>query len=116
MAKRVHISMTDDLDGTEGAEAVQFGYDGRTYEIDLTEDNRQELEEFLQRYIDAARRVGGQGRQRSRGRSTRRERAASNDVDRDAVRAWAAEQGVAVAQRGRIAKKVMNAYREAHAA
>ena len=111
MARRVLINMTDDLDGTEGAETVQFAYDGRTYEIDLAEGNRRGLEEFLERYINAARRVrrpaatGGQPRGKP-----------SDHVDRNAVRAWANEEGIEVGQRGRIPKKVIDAYRKAHAA
>ena len=35
MSKSVSVIITDDLDGSENAETVSFGFDGVTYEIDL---------------------------------------------------------------------------------
>jgi hypothetical protein len=46
--------ITDDLDGTHGAEPVQFGWDGVTWEIDLAEGNRKKLEEALRPFLDKA--------------------------------------------------------------
>jgi hypothetical protein len=46
--------ITDDLDGTHGAEPVQFGWDGVTWEIDLAEANRKKLEEALRPFLDKA--------------------------------------------------------------
>ena len=40
MAKNVSVIVTDDLDGSENAETVSFGFDGVTYEIDLAKKNR----------------------------------------------------------------------------
>jgi Lsr2 len=48
------VVYTDDLDGTHGAEPVQFGWDGITWEIDLAEPNRKKLEEALQPFLDKA--------------------------------------------------------------
>lgn len=35
MSKSVSVIITDDLDGSENAETVSFGFDGVIYEIDL---------------------------------------------------------------------------------
>ena len=41
-------------------QTVAFGLDGQTYEIDLDAEHAGELRSTLQRYTDAARRIGGQ--------------------------------------------------------
>jgi hypothetical protein len=46
--------ITDDLDGSQGAEPVQFGWDGVTWEIDLAEENRKRLEDALRPFLDKA--------------------------------------------------------------
>jgi hypothetical protein len=48
------VVYTDDLDGTHGAEPVQFGWDGITWEIDLAEASRKKLEEALRPFLDKA--------------------------------------------------------------
>jgi Lsr2 len=48
------VVYTDDLDGTHGAEPVQFGWDGITWEIDLAEPNHKKLAEALQPFLDKA--------------------------------------------------------------
>lgn len=60
MARELIIRLTDDLDRrgglhTEAAETVTFGWKGRWYEIDLSEDHVAELEEFITGYVQAAR-------------------------------------------------------------
>lgn len=104
MAKVVNTVITDDLDGSSQAEAVSFGLDGLGYEIDLGPGNRERLREALQPFIDAGRRAG---RRRSpRSAAYRRETAA--------IRAWAMEQGLKVAERGRISADVVSKYNAAH--
>jgi hypothetical protein len=48
------VILTDDLDGSQDAEEVQFGWDGVTWSIDLGPDNRKKLEEALKPFLDAA--------------------------------------------------------------
>lgn len=104
MSKRVSTVITDDLDGSSAAEAVRFSFDGLAYEIDLGPANRQRMQKALQPFIDGGRRVG---RIRpSRTASARREAAA--------MRAWAMEQGLHVAERGRIPADVVRKYNAAH--
>jgi hypothetical protein len=104
MAKIVNTVITDDLDGSPAAEAVRFSFDGLAYEIDLAAANRERLREFLQPFIDAGRR-DGRGRP-SRSASARRETAA--------IRAWATEQGLKVAERGRVSADIVSKYKAAH--
>jgi Lsr2 len=105
MAKNVSVVITDDLDGSQGAETVAFGLDGVSYEIDLAQPNRARLAGALAPFIAAGRRAS---------RGSRRGGAAGPRVDRAAVRAWARESGLAVSQRGRISADVMSQYEAAH--
>ena len=43
VARNVSVVITDDLDGSAGAQAVAFGLDGVSYEIDLAPPNRVRL-------------------------------------------------------------------------
>ena len=104
MAKIVNTVITDDLDGSPAAEAVRFSFDGLAYEVDLGPANRERLRKYLQPFIDAGRREGR--RRPSRGTSARRETAA--------IRAWAMEQGLRVAERGRISADIVSKYQAAH--
>src|SRR3954451_19037067 len=67
MAQRTVIRLVDDLDGTEivdgAGETVTFSFDGRQYEIDLTDDHADEMRGALDRSLRACRKVGGRQRQ-----------------------------------------------------
>ncbi|HRA46360.1 MAG TPA: Lsr2 family protein, partial [Phycicoccus sp.] len=43
MAKKVTISLVDDIDKSDAAETVSFSLDGVNYEIDLSSDNAGKL-------------------------------------------------------------------------
>ena len=107
MAKTVSVVITDDLDGSPDAETVAFGFEGRSYEIDLGKKNRAKLEKSLQPFMDAARRTAQR-------RTARAPRAAGARTDRAAVRTGAAAQGLKVSERGRISAEVMSKYDAAH--
>ena len=110
MATITKITMTDDLDGsTDDVQTVRFGWLGAEYEVDLSAGNRERLQEFLVHYIAAARHVGGARRPRRA-----RPPAASSKGDRTAeIRAWAVEHGHQVSERGRIPRKVVEAFEAA---
>jgi len=107
MAKTVSVVITDDLDGSPDAQTVAFGFDGQSYEIDLAKKNFAKLEKSLQPFMDA-------GRRTAQRRTAKAARGVSSRVDRAAVRAWAAEQGLQVSERGRISSEVMSKYEAAH--
>jgi hypothetical protein len=106
MAKTTVVTVTDDIDGSDGAETVSFSFNGQNYEIDLGKKNLEKFRKGLQPFIDSGRRVGRQSAARS-GRRTARK-------DSSAIRSWAAEQGLAVSERGRIPASVVAKYEAAH--
>ncbi|AGP51600.1 MULTISPECIES: histone-like nucleoid-structuring protein Lsr2 [Streptomyces] len=103
MAQRVVVTLSDDLEGGEAEETVTFGLDGRLYEIDLNSANASKLRDALAPYVEA-------GRKRARSGKTYRRTAVAPDPA--AVRAWARSNGMEVPPRGRIPKKVYEAFDE----
>jgi Lsr2 len=106
MAKTVSVIITDDLDGSSAAETTTFSFGGQSYEIDLSAANLARLKESLRPFIDAGRRI-------AQSRPARAARANGTRTDRTAVRAWAAEHGLHVSERGRISAEVMSKYEAA---
>ena len=104
MAKRMNTVVTDDLDGSSAAEAVSFSFDGLAYEIDLGPANRQRMQKALEPFIVAGRRVGRRKPSRS----------ASARLKAATIRAWAKDEGLNVAERGRISADVVRKYNAAH--
>jgi len=114
MAQKVTVSLVDDMDGSTAAETVEFGLDGVSYEIDLSDDNAKRLRDALAGYVTNARRAGGR-RRSSGGGAARRGGAAGPrpSVDREqnaAIREWARKQGMKISDRGRIPAEVLAAY------
>ena len=107
MAQRIHVLLTDDLDGGEAAGTVRFGLDGTEYEIDLSAAHSDELRTALQRYLAHARRTGSTTRGAARSRRT------SAAVDTAKVREWAKGQGIEVKDRGRVPADVVEQYKTA---
>jgi Lsr2 len=104
MAQRVVVTLSDDIDGGDAEETVAFGLDGKAYEIDLSAANADKLRNALVPYLQA-------GRRRSRsGRAYQRTAVAPDPA---AVRAWARSNGMEVPPRGRIPKKVYEAFEAA---
>ncbi len=114
MAQRTVIRLVDDLDDAEivdgAGETVSFGLDGRRYEIDLTNDHADELRATLDRYVRAARKVGGR---QNRARATVAKATAPADYSPQAVRAWAKANKIKVSPRGRIPQSVVDQFRAA---
>ncbi|HEY2442020.1 MAG TPA: Lsr2 family protein [Streptosporangiaceae bacterium] len=107
MAQTTVVTITDDIDGTEGAETLTFSFDGQSYEIDLGEKNLKKFKKGLQPFIDSSRKV----RRQPAARPARARTSRNNSSD---IRAWAAEQGIAVSERGRIPAAVVEKYEAAH--
>jgi len=70
VAQKVLVEILDDIDGSTAAQTVQFGLDGVTYEIDLSDENATALRDELARYIGAGRRIGGRKVRVATGQST----------------------------------------------
>lgn len=107
MARKVEVTLIDDIAGGPATATVQFGFGGVQYEIDLNDDNTAKLEKALAPFIENARKVQPQ-------RRARKTAASSQKVAPGDVRAWAASNGIEVSSRGRIPGEVMDAYLAAH--
>ena len=117
MVRRVTTQTVDDLDGGVADETVTFGYDGVTYEVDLSKANAIRLRSSLQPYVAAARRIGGRPLRTANVRHHRKRSAARTRRDPEqtkAIRSWANANGYAVSPRGKISDAVSEAYEAAH--
>ncbi|MEU0392341.1 Lsr2 family protein [Streptomyces sp. NPDC006208] len=110
MAQRVVVTLSDDIDGGEAAETVRFALDGKSYEIDLNPSNAKKLRKALAPYMAAGRKRAITGK---RGRSPLTYKHTALEPDPAAVRAWAQSNKMDVPARGRIPKRVYEAFREA---
>lgn len=112
MAQKYVVQVIDDLDGIEldrsDVEEVRFGFEGRSYVIDLSRTNATKLRETLSRYADAARRDQVAARAATASKTT------TGRKDLEQVREWANANGHAVSSRGRVPKTVLDAYDATH--
>jgi len=97
MARKVEVSLVDDLDGSTAAETIRFGVDGLHYEVDLSEEHIQDLKDALEPYIKAGRRAMPYSAE-----------------DASEIRQWAQKKGFQVSDRGRLNQDIIAAYRKAH--
>ena len=104
MARKTHVLLVDDVDGSEATTTVTFGLDGVVYEIDLNDAHSEELRAALNPWVQGGKRVGGRAK-----RSTSTARG-----DAQKIRRWAAENGIEVSERGRIPREVRDAYEKAN--
>jgi hypothetical protein len=109
MAQKVVTTVTDDIDGSDADESLEFSWEGLEYHIDLSEKNADKFRKVMAPYLTAAQRVGGRSR---RGKAAATPRSAS---DAATVRAWASQNGYAVTDRGRISGEIRAAYEAANA-
>lgn len=109
MAQRVVVTLSDDIDGGAAAETVTFALDGKSYEIDLNPSNAK-LRKVLAPYMAAGRKQTNAGKH---GKVPVSYRHTSLAPDPAAVRAWARSHRMEVPARGRIPKKVYEAFQEA---
>lgn len=105
MARKEVIQYFDDLDHTplnaDSVHTVKFSYTGTDYVIDLSADNAERLNSAFAPWVDAATRVGTRHLSSSLVESRH---------DLDAVRRWARENNFMVSRRGRVARKILDAY------
>jgi len=113
LARTTTVQLIDDIDGSQAAETVRFAVDGRTYEIDLSTEHAEGLRHSLAQFVAVARRAGRvePSSRRGQGRPGR-----PPGADSSAVRAWAAENGIAVSPRGRVPQAVVDQYTSAQPA
>ncbi|MFC5993726.1 Lsr2 family protein [Pseudonocardia hispaniensis] len=113
MAQIREIRLIDDLDGEPAEETVEFGIDGKNYEIDLSKGNAGKLRDALAAYVAAARRSGGRRRGSVASAPSNASRRPSIDREQNqAIRDWARKRGMKVSDRGRIPAEVLEAYHQ----
>lgn len=110
MAQKVSVIVTDDIDGTEAQQTLQFGFEGKNYEIDLNDKNAEKLRDALAPFITAGRKISGSGR----GRASSGGGASMDKEKMKKIRQWAADNGHNVNSRGRISSNVIEAYEAAN--
>jgi hypothetical protein len=110
------VVLTDDLDGSEATQTLNYTVDGQEYEIDLSEENIQRFHEALEPFVSKSRQVERQTApaRRGRGDGRRRSSGSSGRDDIPQIRAWAESQGMDVSARGRVKKEIIDAYDQAH--
>ena len=118
MAQQTTITYLDDIDGSKASETVEFALDGAQYSIDLSTKNAKALRKVVAEFIEHARPIkpsklgaAGSGRRTSQARPTAR----NSRADVAALRAWAVDNGIEVAPRGRISGDVRAQYEAATA-
>jgi hypothetical protein len=109
MAQKVTVALVDDTDGGAADETVEFGLDGKGYEIDLSAANADKLRKALSEYVEAARKGGGT-RRRPAGAAAAARRPSIDREQNQAIRDWARTHGMKVNDRGRIPADVIDAY------
>lgn len=98
-----------DLSGEMGADTVKFGLGADTWEIDLTDGEKEDLEQALTPFIEKARRAARPRPVKARSRD---DEAAKR---RARIREWAESQGLECPKNGKIPMEVEAAYKAGHA-
>jgi hypothetical protein len=112
--RKTTVTLVDDLDGSDADETVSFGLEGVEYEIDLTAKNAAALRDSLADYTGAGRRIrNGQSAGARNGRGRVPTVTSSSERQRNTdIRRWCRENNVPCADRGRIAGRVQQAFKE----
>ena len=105
--QKVEVQLEDDLTGGPADETVEFGVDGRTYELDLNARHAADLRHRLAPFVERARLVP-----QRRFKATAR--TAASRAHSGQIRAWAEQQGFTVSAHGRLPASVIQEYERAH--
>jgi hypothetical protein len=107
MARTEVVILTDDIDGSDATQTMEFGLDGVVYAIDLSDRNAAKLRGAMEKYVAGARRTGGRKGRKSLG-------GGRTTSDAAEVRAWAIANGLDVSERGRIPADLTAQFTAAH--
>jgi hypothetical protein len=115
MARKLVVHVTCDVCGAEvpeGTATVAFTYGGQSYETDLCDSDRLELDAAVGRYVTVAHTVStGRARSNGSGVSAPKRSPARRDPEQvKAIRDWARSAGYALSDRGRIPSEIEAAY------
>jgi nucleoid-associated protein Lsr2 len=120
MAQTTIVTLVDDLTGevAENISTVEFALDGRTYELDLSEENSAKLHDALSQYVNVARKIGERHRRGAHpGRAIKTTGRAPgyNRETLRSIREWPKTNGHNVSDRGRLPAEVVQAWETAQA-
>lgn len=96
------VTVESDLSGKAEASTMTFAIEDATYEIDLTEVEQADFKELFAKYISA-------GRQH-----TPRAVPTMTPAEREEIRAWLLAKDIEVSHFGRLPKRALKAWNEAH--
>lgn len=106
-----------DITGKEGAEEVSFGWEGKTYSIDLVDSEKKKVADFLAKYLEVA---SEEAPVMMSGRSTPGRKAKKDGPDAATIRAWVQANdvkdpdGKGLSDRGRIPAYFVEQYEKAN--
>lgn len=103
MGQRVKVELYDDIEDGDATNTVAFGWDGKSYEIDLNDKNYQAFKKAVQKYVEHARVV-------RTAKPGRRLHAVQTAPDAKAVRAWAQSQGIEVNRLGKVPQAIVDQF------
>ena len=104
------VMLIDDLDGSEGAETINYTVDGQEYEIDLSEKNATKLRELFDPYVSGGTKLA-RGGVVVGGRAARGRGGATADREQNkAIREWAKKAGKDISDRGRIPQEIVDEF------
>lgn len=116
MARQTVVTMIDDVTGvaSEDVREREFAFDGKAYEIDLSDESFGAFSELLAPYVASARKATVSAPRPGGKRSGSGKVSSNPDKARNqAARAWAVSQGREVAERGRLGRDVIEAWEAA---
>lgn len=109
MAQRIEtlVHLIDDIDGGAAEKTIYFGWEGKSYEIDLAAKNAKAIEKAVTDLLPHARLV------RTSAKTGKRMMEVKTGPDPKAVRAWAASQGLTVNRLGKVPSDIVEQYEAA---
>lgn len=99
--------LVDDMDGGAADVTIAFVIDGKSYSLDLSNENATKFRELLAPYMAAATKTSN-----TKSASLRNQIAGVEQ--RAAIREWARKSGVEISDRGRIPQDVIEEYNKCH--
>lgn len=120
MSKEILIRLRDDLDGSMGddVETIPFAYRGVAYEIELSPANAAYMDSRIAPFIDAGRKAPPPPKKAKKKpvpapapvMPANGGAKVYSKAQRDAIRAWANENGIPVAEKGYLPRAAIDAY------
>ena len=95
---------------TPKVETIEFAFEGKTYEIDLNPLNAANFRRSIDKYVKNGRKVSGRRTSPFDGRRVTHEKGYVQEV-----RQWAKDNGIEVAERGRVPLSVYDRFEAANA-